>query len=111
MKPGRWHQVDVTPWRNLREQIPTCPGVYAFLREGRVVYVGQTTNLKARLSQYWMRWSYITNGWWIDPRLAGAAVKISPSKRHGDWLMRELRLIRRLQPVHNVVGVKRRGAL
>lgn len=104
-----WVKVDVRPWVNQRHLVPDAPGVYAFIRDGRVVYVGQTVSLRRRLSEYWYRWVDFRGGWIIDPRIQGCVVKYSASRRYGDWLMREYRLIRRLQPLHNIVGRERRA--
>jgi excinuclease UvrABC nuclease subunit len=97
-----WVKVDITPWGKNRDDIPPAPGVYAFVRAGRVVYVGQSTNLRKRLASYAYRWS--EGRWRIDPRIDGCVVKVSRSRRYGDWLMREARLIRRLRPKYNVAG-------
>lgn len=77
---------------------PMKPGVYVVIgREtGKVEYVGSSVNLYLRVSQHkWMR-----EGDWV--------VKVKPSRRKGDWLMEEYRLIERLQPTRNVRHIEGR---
>lgn len=97
----RWLRADPTEyWK-----IPAVAAVYALLLDGRVMYVGQTQNLFRRFNAYHMRDGY--GGGTFTPwgQFRGEIVlKFSPSKRYGDWAMRELRLIRRLQPAWNCVG-------
>ncbi|MNL72991.1 hypothetical protein D3C87_1983930 [compost metagenome] len=78
--------------------------------DGILVYVGQTTNLRSRLSSHQIRLTYtrsIHTKWGFCKALH---IKVSPSRRHGDWAMRELRLIKRLRPVHNQMHNKRSPA-
>lgn len=106
---GRWRVANING-KGKRSDIPAGPGVYVFIRDGRVVYVGQSVSLRARLTNY--RPTYLgppnygeaAIGWKYHPIQRGCVLKISESKRWGDWLMRELRLIRRLKPEHNSYG-------
>ena len=92
-----------------------------FVRDGVVVYVGQSTALRNRLGAYWptYRRPFVPYSdepqhraeWIVSALLIGAIVKISPTKRYGDWLMRELRLIRRLRPDGNLNPSKYTTAL
>lgn len=106
---SRWKTVDLYGGRR-NPDIPVGPGVYVFIRNGRAIYVGQSTNLRARLAQYRGGQVYLGNPmdvppvWRDHPIGDNSTLKISTSKRYGDWLMRELRLIRRLRPHYNLAG-------
>lgn len=97
----RWNTADPTEYWKL----PAIPAVYAVRVQGRVVYVGQTINLFRRFNAYQMRpaWGEGTLTPWGHAK-GEVVVKFSPSRRYGDWAMRELRLIRRLRPIWNCVG-------
>lgn len=106
---SRWRTVDLygrRKWSN----IPSEPGVYVFIRDGRAIYVGQSVNLRSRLSHYRGRQVYpgdrldVQPVWRDHPIGDNSILKISTSRRYGDWLMRELRLIRRLRPHFNLAG-------
>lgn len=79
---------------------PRHPGVYVVYLGGRVVYVGSSWSLGERfpyhgLSRIDGTW---TTPWGESPYLV---VKYKISRRFGDWLMDEIRLIRRLNPSGN----------
>jgi hypothetical protein len=61
-----------------------------FYIDGEIVYIGSTANLQQRMRTPWGK--------------GRLTLKYAISKRYGDWLMREARLIGRLRPPHNVVG-------
>lgn len=91
---------------------PRGPACYVVYVDGRLVYVGSTENLYSRLR------NHITDpigfpGRFRTPWGEGLAgvVKYRPSRRFGDWLMVEARLIRRLKPFGNVrgTGTRRRA--
>ena len=90
-------------WLDFPDVIPKEPACYAILVSGRVVYVGQTSNLQARFRGHRFR---IEKGMMILPwgsfpqHLVTAKARFG--RRYGDWAMRELRLIMRLQPHFNV---------
>jgi hypothetical protein len=86
--------------------------------EGRVVYVGSSTDLSKRVRQYFRvnrgirsydddgvaphfetPWGHVHDGTLVR-------VKVKPSRQNGDWLMREWRLIGRLRPIFNSAGIK-----
>lgn len=71
---------------------PTTPGVYAFYENGKVVYVGSSVNVSRRIRQHLLSYE----------RFRHYAMKVRPSRRYGDWLMIELRLIKRLNPLLNL---------
>jgi excinuclease UvrABC nuclease subunit len=90
-----------------RSNVPLGPGVYVFLLNGKTVYVGSSANLAKRLASH-LR---ITRGILSDPpipiwqqTLLACRIKFKRSRRFGDWLMLEARLIRRLRPAANVIG-------
>src|SRR5919204_1285873 len=86
---------------------PRQPGVYGMLDPGgRLIYVGKAKSLRARLLSYFRPRSR-------DPK----AGRIVQEARYVVWersadefaaLLRELELIRRWQPRHNVQGQPRR---
>jgi hypothetical protein len=79
-------------WRVVQsgDALPAA-GCYAIYHSGRLVYLGSSANLKTRLSQHLRR----------QRDNSEISVKVAPSRRNGDWLMREYRLIRRLRPRDN----------
>jgi len=107
-RSGRnWYNVD--PFHP--ELLPASGGCYAISFGGQLMYIGQTYNLRQRLRSHRIAWRYITvprselivtSRWGIFPTPAG--VKVRFSRRYGDSLMYEARLIRRLCPVLNRDG-------
>lgn len=92
-KKLRWYACDLV-WGD----VPSIPCCYVFLnRAGKAIYVGSTHNLNLRLAQHRRV---------IQLSAAAYIVKYRPSKKFGDWLMLEARLIRRLRPILNkqVIG-------
>lgn len=93
---------DTTSW-------PRGPGVYALFNMRRLVYIGSAQNLYRRLLEHGIH--RVHHASWFPrqgcepvPR-AHLALRIAASRRMGDWLMREYRLVRRLKPCFNVRGV------
>lgn len=84
-RPASWVRIDRA------EQAPVEPGCYAVYFDGELVYVGSSRNLRTRVRRCF-----------TSDRVY---LKVKASRRMGDWLMREWRLIRRLQPRDNKVGV------
>lgn len=84
--------------------IPSRPGCYAFVGDGRVLYVGQTTNLPQRLTDHLresatrLHEGHIRTPWGCVTHLA---VGYRRSRFAGDWPTLEYRLIRRLRPIGN----------
>jgi hypothetical protein len=103
---SRWSSHDVFSL----EQVPSAPGCYTFYLNGILFYVGSSENLKTRLLSYRISQRRdATTGHRLIITPWGEAetvtVKVSGSARFGDWLMRERRLIARLQPPGNKRGI------
>lgn len=84
---------------------PNKPAVYVIYLDGRPVYVGQTTRLRTRLEQHKFNWGYsgrLITPWGEFHTDTKIRCKYRLSRRAGDWLMWELRLIWKLQPIYNV---------
>jgi hypothetical protein len=89
--------------------LPHQPACYVIYLDGELSYIGQTTDLSKRIAGHGIRIGYgsgyITNDWGYYDNVV---IKARFSTRFGDWAMRELRLIARLQPRLNCVGSTRR---
>jgi excinuclease UvrABC nuclease subunit len=72
--------------------LPKQPAVYAIYEFSEVIYIGSTTSLRDRFNLH--KKNSFTG-------LEYPHIKYSLSKKHGDWAMRELRLIKRLNPRMN----------
>ncbi len=89
--------------REIRQQVPCCPGVYGWLnRDGTLIYVGKSKSLRHRLVTYFAAET-------SDPKMS----KIRRHSRRLVWeplshellaLIREQELITRLRPPYNVHG-------
>jgi hypothetical protein len=118
--------IGTSPWRylSLHEDLPAVPAVYIAIARPlqqppgliisggrtvdvptrvptRVIYVGSTGNLSARMNSHRAMASRSTSHWL---HTYGISMKYRVSLRYGDWTMIELRLIRRLRPAHNKRG-------
>jgi hypothetical protein len=108
-------------WREVwPKAIPSGPGVYVVYENDRIVYVGSTTELKKRVRVYFTFHHAILGDYGGDNHIDrtygtpwgfkhdgdGIRVKVKQSRRCGDWLMWEWRLICRLRPRENRAGVK-----
>ncbi len=108
-RAGKW-----TPIDSILGSMPgwsRASGCYALYIDGRLVYIGSSGNIYARLSIY-RRACHISTQTEPGPLLqtpfgsgGSLTAKIKLSRRYGDWLMVEARLIRRLQPCANTLGV------
>jgi excinuclease UvrABC nuclease subunit len=103
---SRWVEIDP-----IEGKIPKAPACYVLIFDESKTYVGSTTNLKKRLLNHgvdYARYSHCikTENWGYFKTVR---MKYKPSVRHGDWLMTEARLIKRLKPNLNVNGVRRRS--
>ncbi len=93
-----------TPW------VPYGPHVYAIYVDGRLIYVGSSADLPNRMCQY--AFKATGDGQWScrvrNRRIVAAEIylMVKKSRKYGQWLMDEARLIRRLRPEMNRVGVK-----
>lgn len=90
------------------EDIPQVPACYVIKIEDHIAYVGQTRNLRKRFRGHGIHRAYDPNRdheWWVTPwgcfTEGTLSFKRRISERHGDWLMHEERLIRRLKPLWN----------
>ena len=103
---------DNAQWRRamLPEQehhIPSEPGCYVVYLNGFLAYVGSTRNLQRRMLNYGIRLSRktgLSKTPWGEASLV--TIKYKTSLKYGDWLMLEARLIRRLRPRGNRVGLQ-----
>lgn len=86
---------------------PSVGGCYAIYLDGQLRYVGCAQNLRARLSTYRIRQGW--GGGYFTPwgQFPSVRVKVRSSRRFGDWAMHEIRLIRRLRPSLNCLGLGR----
>jgi excinuclease UvrABC nuclease subunit len=98
----RWHLIDPTSY----QQLPDLPGCYVIVVAGQPFYIGQSMSIRARFTTYRIRHSWGSHRERMTPWgcFEDVVVKVKFGRRYGDWLMREARLIRRLQPVMNCVG-------
>lgn len=97
----RWIVLDLMrPW----PQLKPIGGCYVVISEDRVIYVGQSSDIRKRLANHDIHPSYGSS--WITPWGAfnDLVVKLKYPRRYGAWAMIELRLIRRLRPTFNKVG-------
>lgn len=84
------------------------PATYVIFGDGVTQYVGSTKNLRARMSRRLptvlqmgrSHWDWKVRTEWGD--FDTFEMKARYSTKYGDWLMRELRLIKRLKPACNV---------
>lgn len=93
-----------------RNEIPNVAGCYAIYEYGKLIYIGSSLNLRARVGAHLCRgndYKVLCGPVWKYPGNPFTA-KVRVSRRNGDWLMWEWRLITRLQPRDNRAGVSRR---
>lgn len=108
---SRWQQFDVMG-REARS-IPSEAGVYVIYIGGRLVYVGQSVNVRSRIAGHRFRYGYgrnIHTPWMEVADTTPVTVKVKRSRRLGDWAMWEIRLIARLRPECNTHHLGRRAA-
>jgi len=87
-------------WFVIDPENPKCwPCCYAIYFDGSLIYVGQTENLKGRLS------AHRTKGALRGRDLDKITIKAKLGRRYGDWAMTEARLIKRLKPLLNVARI------
>lgn len=106
----RWWRFGLTASRSIK----AVPGCYVLMHGSRVMYVGQSENVRRRLMGY--RFEnfpdfdrqdyYVMTPWGPWYGCGGeAAGRVFYAKRFGEQLMVEARLIRRLQPEFNRRGL------
>jgi excinuclease ABC subunit C len=87
----------------VREEAPRRPGVYGMVDgAGELVYVGKAKCLRARLLSYFRTKSRDPKAGRILENVRAIVWEVSPNEFAA--LLRELELIRRWQPCHNVQG-------
>lgn len=92
------------------DQWPCVAGVYAIYFDERIVYIGQSTNLCARMTRHSLKYGYARNihtPWGEIPDSVKVTAKVKRSRVIGDWAMWEIRLINRLKPLGNSTYKKR----
>lgn len=95
-----------------RTKLPATAGVYAVYFDGTLVYIGQSVNVANRFSEHKIRHAhakYIITPWDDVHQDTRITVKVRACRRLGEWAMREIRLIHRLQPMFNSNFRKRRA--
>jgi len=104
-----WHQFDaLKPAR-----MPAFPACYAVYWNGRLVYVGQTVDLRNRFHAHKFRYGYrknIITPWCDGDSFDSFVVKAKFCGKFGFWAMLEVRLIARLKPQFNVHHKGRKAA-
>ena len=106
--PSRWLILE----DGQAQHAPRACACYAVYLDGRLCYFGSTENLYVRLREHLPLPigfpGRVRTPWGEGQDLI---VKYRPSRRFGDWLMIESRLIRRLKPFGNVrgTGTRRRA--
>lgn len=96
-----WLSVD---YLENRRGLPAVACCYVVYINSELCYIGSTNNLRNRFSGHAFHWGYANNfvtPWGEYCRPFEFSIKYSPSRKYGDWLMREARLIRRIQPAFN----------
>lgn len=96
-KPS-WYELDLV----FKANWPSSPGVYAVYLDGILSYIGSSNNIEARLRGYNIRPGYAPGFFSFWGRHNDLKIKARVSKRDGEWLMREYRLIQRLTPPLNI---------
>ena len=110
--PSRWKSVIISDfsvgWYKLLPEVAACYAIYK--NSGELVYIGSTKNLSERMA------GHRHGGPNGKPRssmkiseMRQMVIKYKTSKRYGEWLMTEARLIRRLKPPLNFNGRPRKS--
>ena len=87
-----------------RDQLPSIPAVYAVYFDNDLVYIGSSNNIRNRFSGHAFRYVYARNvvtPWQTIDDTVEIILKFRPTRKIGEWLMREIRLIQRLKPLFN----------
>jgi excinuclease ABC subunit C len=83
--------------------IPACPGVY-LMKDAKdtIIYIGKSTNLKARVRSYFMAWASLN---FAKKKMVKIVEKIDyiETKSDIEALMLETNLIKKNQPKYNVL--------
>lgn len=84
--------------------VPRKPACYVVYLDGELSYIGQCSDLAKRLSAHGIRVGYGGGTFTKWGQFRSVVIKARFGVRLGDWAMREIRLIHRLQPRFNCVG-------
>jgi hypothetical protein len=103
---SRWRTFDlVKGGRVVLNPMPTVAAVYAIYYDGALMYVGSSVDVRNRFFLHNFRHTYgkgdLHTPWDDISDETHVTVKIKPTRRWGDFLMFEARLIRRLKPPMN----------
>ena len=82
-------------WQPVPQPVPLKACVYVIYLDGKLAYIGQTSDLCHRLA--------VHKGPKSPWRGKNFSMKVSFNRRYGEHAMRELRLIAKLNPPHNKV--------
>lgn len=100
---GKWAGFD---FMKNRHDLPVVACCYVIYFDGLPLYVGSTNNLRNRFcGRMSIRNGYakdIKTPWGDFPNKTKITMKIKPTKKYGDWLMIEARLIKKLKPKLNI---------
>ena len=91
-----------------KDMFPRLPACYVIYLDGALSYIGQASDLAVRMSSHGIRITYGNNYATKWGHFKSVVVKARFSSRLGDWAMREIRLINRIQPPLNCVGSSRK---
>lgn len=83
---------------------PRVAGVYVIYFDERIIYIGQSSDVAARMLRHNLQYGYARNvrtPWGDVPDSVCITAKVKRSRVLGDWAMWELRLIQRLKPIGN----------
>lgn len=109
--PADWHGSKWIAFDGGVQIVPRKPACYAIYLNGTLSYIGQCGDLAKRLSAHGIRLPYgggVITKWGAFQQVV---IKARFGDKLGDWAMREIRLIDRLQPPLNCIGsVAKRGA-
>ena len=84
------------------KEIPLEPGVYLFKdKDGKVIYVGKSARLRARVRSYFLRSTHFYNSAKVKMLSEIRAVEIIETKSEIEALVKEAELIKRLKPRFN----------
>ncbi len=111
---SRWNRIEYSEEYACCFDVLDKPGVYTVYGDNRIIYIGQSSSIKKRFTSYQIRlileeypnkiYSYKRSPWGTFEDLF---IKVSYSKKFGDWAMRELRLIKKLNPPFNTQHAKK----
>lgn len=98
---SKWQKFCIFPDK---EKMHNDPCVYAVYFDNDLVYVGSTNRLSNRFAGHSFRFGYakvIITPWCEISQDTRITIKARKTKLIGEWAMREIRLIHRLNPVMN----------